>query len=164
MLCSCGGDVMRTEKEIESLLLNIEKGNLHLTIYYFSPSKLTLLHVSVNDLVDGGYDYKFSIDDTSLNEHIELFEKLRSANLEPAKQKSRIDARIYYVFEDSKSRKIFDVAMWGDNDSIYVNGVEFQWETVFYEIIRPFFPEDIKEFMDRQCDVIMQDKNLQPEN
>ena len=146
---------MRTDKDIESLLLEIDGGNLNLTIYYLDPSTLTLLHVSVDDLVCGGYDYKFYIDDTILDEHIELFEQLRSAYLEPVKQKSRIDARIYYKFEDNKSRKIFDVAMWGDNDSIYINGVEFQWDIVFYEIIKPFLTEEIMEFMDKQCDAIM---------
>jgi hypothetical protein len=150
---------MRVKKEIDNLLVQIDRGNLHLTIYYLDPSKLTLLPVGIDSIVDGGYDFKFSIDDTSLSEQNELFGQLKNTSLELVEQESRIDARIYYIFEDKKDRKILDICMWGDNDSIYINGVEYQWDVVFYNIIRPFFTDDLMEYMDKQCEAIMQSKN-----
>ena len=148
----------RTERRINNLLSRAEKGNLSLTVYYLSPTVLTLLPVSVDSLINGGYEYTFSIEGNDLKEYLELFRKLGDAKLETVKQKSRINARIYYVFEDKKTKKILDVAMWGNDDSIFINGIEFKWEKVFYDIIRPFLPEDIVEYMDKQCKAIMQNK------
>ena len=159
LLCSCGGKEMRAKKEIDNLLAQIDRGNLHLTIYYFDPAKFTLLPVSIDSIVNGGCDYKCSIDDTSLSEQNELFGQLKNASLALVEQESRVDARIYYIFEDNKDRKILDICMWGDNDSIYINGVEYQWDVVFYNIIRPFLTDDLTEYMDKQCEAIMQSKN-----
>ena len=42
------------------------------------------------------------------------------------------------MFKTKFNRKIFDVAMWGDEYSINVNGHEFQENDIFYSIIIPF--------------------------
>ena len=109
-LCSCGGNEIRTEQKISNMLMLLGKGSLNLTIYYLNPSSLTLLPVGVDDLVNGGYEYKFSFDNDSLSEHIDLFQQLKTANLEPAKQQSLINARIYYIFaNNSRNRFLGDL-------------------------------------------------------
>ena len=47
------------------------------------------------------------------------------------------------MFEIKKESKVFDVAMWGGSDGhVFVNGVEVKGDSIFYEIIVPFLPED----------------------
>jgi|GEM_PF-7005599 len=57
--------------------------------------------------------------------------------------------RVYYIFESNEGRKIFDVAISGDHDGVLVNGIEFEWNDVFYEFIRPHLPLRAVENMDR---------------
>jgi len=90
---------------------------------------------------NGAYDHKIIIDGSSLEEHCDLFKQICSDILIPVEQKSRIDARFYYVFKTEKNRKIFDVAMWGHDGSIYVNGLEVQENDIFYKIVMPFLPD-----------------------
>lgn len=82
-----------------------------------------------------------------LTEHSDLFKQLGFDILIPIEKKSFekpfINARIFYVFEDSKGRKLFDVSMWGKERSVFVNGVEFRENDIFYDIIIPFLPTDI---------------------
>ena len=58
------------------------------------------------------------------------------------RKSSDLDLRVYYVLESKKNGKLFDVAMWGDDDSIFVNELEVQGNSTFYDVIIPFLPED----------------------
>ena len=153
----CGGNTMRPEKALNSFSKLIEKENLddiRLTIYYLSPFILTPAPLSVDDLVydllDGSAEesdgeemgYKIVVSADKLEEHINLLRQISNATLKPVEQKSRINARINYVFENKKGRKIFDVAMWGRNDSIFINGLEVEGNPIFYDILMPFLPEE----------------------
>lgn len=142
---SCGGNNMRPEKELKNFTKEIENGNLAnlgLTIFYLSPSTLTLYPLSVDDLINSSNVHKVVINGSRLDENIELLKQINNDALVPVQQKSRINARIYYVFENNKERKIFDVAMWGETDSIFVNGCEVKENDIFYDVIMPFLPED----------------------
>jgi hypothetical protein len=80
-------------------------------------------------------------------EHTDLLKQLSNAALIPVEPESRINARLYYVFETKKGKKILDVAMWGNDSSIYVNGLEVKENINFYDVLMPFLPEDkAKEF------------------
>ena len=160
---SCGGNNMSPEKALNSFSKLVAEGSfndLKLTIYYKSPFTLTLFPLSVDNLVYGGtaindppgkksdtngvYDQKTIVDGIRLEEYIDLLTQISSDVLTPVTQKSSINARIYYMFEN-KGKKIFDVAMWGGNsegNSIFVNGVECKENEVFYDIIMPFLPEN----------------------
>jgi uncharacterized membrane protein YvbJ len=79
ILASCRGNSMRPEKALNSLSNLVEDGDtndLRLSIYYMSISKLTLVPVSVNDLINGRYDYKITIDGSDLAEHADLLSEL----------------------------------------------------------------------------------------
>lgn len=55
------------------------------------------------------------------------------------------------MFEtEEKGKKIFDVAMWGCDGGILVNGVEVKDNSVFYDVIMPFLPEDAAEKWERR--------------
>ena len=122
------------------------KGDLSLTIYYIDPWEFTLLPLSVDLLINNYKDDVIYIND--LEEHTDLLKQINSDVLIPVEHESRIYAWIYYVFKTKNNRKIFDVAMWGDDFSIYVNGLEIQENNVFYNIVTPFLPEDIAEYLE----------------
>ena len=133
--------------ETEIIKGNIDK--MSLTIYYMNPSSLTLYPLSAEDLINmssevGIYEdgvTKINVKDSALNENKELLKLINNNVLIPVDSKSRMNTRIYYVFKDQKGQKLFDVAMWGVTDSIYVNGREYEENDVFYEVILPFLPE-----------------------
>lgn len=77
-----------------------------------------------------------------MEKHIDLFKQITNTNLKPVKNKSRIDARFYYFFETEKQGKILDVAMWGNNASVFVNGLEVDENDVFFTVVTPFLSED----------------------
>ena len=151
ILTSCAGTDMRPEKALKYFTEQIEQGNLRdisLKIYYVSPDILTLHPLSVEDLLRG---HPIVIDGTRLEEHIDLLKQMTNAALIPVEHESRINARYYYVFETKKGNKIFDVAMWGDDSSMYVNGVEFKENNIFYDVLMPFVPEDAAEELKNQA-------------
>ena len=154
---SCGGNSMNATKGLSEFSKLIEQGKLgdtSLTIYYMSPYTFTLYPYSVNDLISSLQGDKIVVSGSSLVEHIDLFSMLTSEVVTPVEHKSYIDARIYYAFENSKGRKIFDVVMWGgDDNSMFVNGTEVKGNNVFCQAIIPFLPEDaareLEKYMNR---------------
>lgn len=73
-----------------------------------------------------------------------MFRKVSNEVLVSVKKKSSdLDLRLYYVLESKKNGKLFDVAMWGDGNSIIVNGIEVEGNDIFYDVIMPFLPEDV---------------------
>ena len=147
-LTGCGVGAMRAQAALNNFSKQIARGNidnLKLRIYYVNPNLLTMIPVSVERLINSEGDdrvQKFVIDGNSLEEHIELLKQVGNITLIPVKNKSYINARIYYVFETNKGNKIFDVTMWGEYHSIFVNGFEVEENDIFYDLIIPFLPED----------------------
>ena len=143
----CNGDDLLPEKEFESFSNIIESENLDeltLTIYYIDSEILTRYPLSVDNLINFNNVTEIVVKGDELKEHIDLFKKLDKTNLKRVKDNSSINARIYYVFESEKDGKVFDVAMWGNNNSVFVNGTEVKWNLIFSEIIKPFLTEDAK--------------------
>lgn len=149
-LSSCGGNDMRSEKALNNFSKLIEKKNfddLSLTIYYINPFILTRAPLGVDDLINFSNVKKIVISGSDLEEHMDLFEQINKDDLIPVKNKSRINARIYYCFETVKEGKIIDVAMWGNDGSVFINGLEVKGNDIFYDIVMQFLPTDaVKEF------------------
>jgi hypothetical protein len=123
----------------------IEQGKLReltLTIYYVSPNILTLIPLSVDGLITWEDAYKAVINGIQLEDHIDQLRKISNADLMPVENKSYVNARLYYVFETKTHRKVYDVCMWGAGNSIFVNGIEVQSNDIFYDVVKPFLPED----------------------
>ena len=140
-----GGDYVQSKKALNNfskLVDNGKVGDLNLTIYYMKPW-FTLIPTSIDMLINGCYDYKIIISGSNLDEHIDLLKQMGNAALIPVIHSSRIDACLYYIFETEEEGKIFDVAMWGDNYSIYVNGLEVKSNDIFYDIVMPFLSDDL---------------------
>ena len=144
--------VWRAERAVSSLLRQIERGNINditLTIYYELPAS-GWFPTSVDSLISHLHHYRIVIDGVQLEEHLDVFNRFHSINLVSVRRRTPLDASIYYVFEDSNNRKIFDVAMFGSGGrgeglggaSIFVNGIEVEWNDIFIEIMLPFLPEN----------------------
>lgn len=145
ILTGCGGNDMRPEKALKNFSKQIEQGNLndiHLTVYYLSPFILTRTPLSIDDLVNHNAVQKFVVDGSTLKEHTDLLSQISNDVVIPVEQKSHINTRLYFVFETTKDKKIFDVSMWGDDNSIFINGLEVKENKLFYDVVSPFLPED----------------------
>ena len=131
---------LRLAKMIESESI----GDLSLTIYYMKPSILTFLPVTVDALIDWHEDQRIIIYCNDLEEHIDLFKQISNKDMKPKWNKTPYkNIRLYYLLESEKNGKLFDVAMWGYDESMYVNGIEVMGGEIFYDVIIPFMPEDV---------------------
>jgi hypothetical protein len=150
ILVSCGRDNIHSKNTLLQFSELIESGNLSdfsLTIYYMSPFTSTRYPLSAEDLISRREENKIVINGSRLEEHIDLLNQINNTVLIPVEHKSRIDARLYYVFETKKDGKLFSVSMWGEDNSIFVNGIEVKGNDIFYDIVMPFLPTDaVKEF------------------
>lgn len=126
--------------------------DLRLTIYYLSTDILTNRPLGAEDLIQCSSTQKIVVEAEELAEHKELLKKLDASILQPAKEKSYINARLYYVFEVDDSEKLLEVVVspeqlgkiYGD---VVVNGIAVEDDPVFYELIMPFLTEDAHEKM-----------------
>ena len=145
---------------------SIENGDVSLTIYYMSPFIASRTPLSVDDLMYGIYaidekkkrdeenglfEYKVIVNPDKLEEHIDLLNQICNADLKPAEYEAIANARIYFIFESKTSGKIFEVTIWGiqvDDEGkgvgqcLFVNGVAVDEDIIFYDVIKPFIPED----------------------
>ncbi|CAM4472274.1 hypothetical protein [Paenibacillus typhae] len=127
---------------ISELIAKENINDISLTIYYLNPLTLTRYPLSAEDLISFTDVHKIVINGNDLKKHFELFKRINDGVLMPVKKKSRVDARIYYVLESKTNGKLFDVTMWGKENSMFVNGLEVKGNEIFYDVIRPFLPED----------------------
>ena len=116
--------------------------DMQLTIYYIDPLTLTRRPLSTDDLVNSP-DKKIVVKHEELSTQIALLSKLEPSILEPVKEETYLNARLYYVIETETHGKILEVAMseiGGRN--VFVNGIEVEDNSVFYEVITPFLSEE----------------------
>ena len=154
ILSSCGRNVMYLTKkpitfsELSTLINSGNTNDVSLTIYYLSPFILTRAPLSVNDLINHNDIKKIVVD----GNHLDLLVRINNTSLIPVEQNTYLNARLYYVFETENKCKVFDVGLWGgDNNSIFVNGIEIEENDIFYDLIMPFLPksavDEIKAYM-----------------
>lgn len=130
---------------VSETIENEKINDISLTIYYLDLNIFRFYPVSsVEDLIHCSSTEKVVISGSDLGENIDLFRKVSNEVLVSVKKKSSdLDLRLYYVLESKKNGKLFDVAMWGDGNSIIVNGIEVEGNDIFYDVIMPFLPEDV---------------------
>jgi hypothetical protein len=123
----------------------IESDNLNtirLSIYYMDLFMLTHAPVKLDDLINQWHDYKVIVTGEQLAEHRELLERLINAELLPVKNESYVNARLYYVFEHEEHGEIFSFLAFGGGNTEFVNNMEVEFNSVFYEFVLPFLPDD----------------------
>jgi len=145
----CGVGKISSKKSTISFFALVEQGRINeltLTIYCAGLSFLPRLPLSVNDLVNHPYTSKLVIDGSILAEHIEVFCQMSRTELIPIKDGGYRDIRTYYSIKTKEGQKIFSVASWGRDGSMFVNEHEFYNDDIFFEIVNIFwqelFPQD----------------------
>ena len=144
---SCGGNYMSPERALRNFSNRIEQGNfdsLTLTIYYMDVSTIRF-PITGEELVRlEWYDHKIIVDSDALKKHVELLRQISADNLIPVSHELPVIATLYYVFSVN-NQKIFGVVPQPDevNSSMIINGIEFEWDDVFFDVVRPFLPKDL---------------------
>jgi len=128
-------------RQLSRYIDNGNLGELRLTIYYLSLYTLTIMPVSVDFLINDWYEQKITVCGDKLQEKIHYFNQVKGAKLLPTRKAGYVNARIYYVFETASGEKILDVVVCSTNFTLYVNGVEYEANVAFFNIIMLFLPE-----------------------
>ena len=143
-LSACGRKNTRAQKAVAQFAELVERGelgDLSLSIYYPGAYTLTPYPWSTDDIMQALSGDEIVITDSRLEEYVDVFRQLNADAVVQAEQESYLDARLYYVFSKG-SRIVLEVAMWGQNRSIFVNGLEIKENAVFYDIVIPFLPQE----------------------
>ena len=125
------------------LIENENTNDISLKIHYVDPDSL-MEPLSFDELVSMHNSKKIVVSGSDLEEHIDLFKEMDNYSLTLVIWKTARQAflRVYYVLESKKNGKLFEVAMWGNNYSVFVNGVEVKGKPIFYDVIIPFLSKD----------------------
>ncbi len=118
--------------------------NIHLTIYYVTPTLLTRIPMSVEALKLHPATEKIVVSAEELAPYWAEFQKLKSSVLQPIEEEPRLDARLYYVLETNTSKKVLEVVTNDVNCNFFVNGIKVEYNSLLFELIWPFLPEDAR--------------------
>ena len=129
---------------------NMMKGelpeNFTLTIYYIDPQILTRAPLRIEDLKNNTDVTVITIESAKLAEHQELLRSMTASALQPLKEETYLNARVYYVFSTG-GRNVLEVAMSSMDSHAYVNGIAVERDPIFGEIIAPFLSEADREIL-----------------
>ena len=131
----------KLEVDILSIFEGENVDDITMTIYYTNPLSLTRLPWTVDMLIDN-CDHKIVVDGSELKRHFDIFGQIDKKIFIPVLNSSNMNARVYYTIESKKNGNLFEVAMWGEGNSMFVNGVEIKENGILYDIIIPFLPEE----------------------
>lgn len=116
--------------------------DLRLTIYYIDPAILTRKPLTAEELKNFPGVQTITVEAEELAKHFETFQKLTPSALKSVEENSGINARLYYVFETGDAGQILEVIICDSYSSVFVNGIEVENNSVFYELIEPFLSEE----------------------
>lgn len=141
----CDTNKSRLQRALEpytNLLESNRTDHLTLEIYYMDPSILTCKPVSIDDLIHSSSTHTIVIDNEELMAHIDSFKQINAENLVPVKNPpNSINTRLCYIVTDA-GNEVLVVAFGGENNSVFVNGIEVTYNDMLYDAIRPFLEAD----------------------
>ena len=146
----CRRDIMCTDnradiaQQCESFprLLNIENiYDMTLTIHYICPTILTRTALSAERLISMEHANRIVVYGSNLVNYVCHLNKINTHILVPVSDESRLNARLVYVFETAEEGRVLMVAA-GLNNSVFVNGSEYEFTYVLFDAIKPFMPEE----------------------
>ena len=130
------------------MIMQEDFSDMTLTIYYRTSHIFTPIPVSLEDLIneathsnDDQISGVITFGEKELRKNKKLLKKMVQTELEPVHNTSGIHAYFYLRFDSEKSGKLYDVALWGSNSSMFVCDQQVQEETIFYKVIAAFYPE-----------------------
>lgn len=133
---------MRTE-EVDSAWLEENLEHITLELYYMDPRTLTRSPMTINSIKQSCDIHITADTETVMQQRNLLIQMLNTPITTLDEKDSHLNARIYYALCDDAGKVVFDVAMWGMEDEIFVNGIPCAEEPVFYDVAIEFLPSDI---------------------
>jgi len=137
------------EKYLYNVFENIQKcDDLNMTIYYLPPHILTDIPINKQQLINHKDTIIINVESDKVKNALENIDQIQQYNVESKNKSKYVDARIHYVIEGKTEGVILKVTMWGSNNyGIVVNDIEFKHNKLFYDIILPFVPEEIDDYL-----------------
>ncbi len=114
--------------------------DMHLTIYYVSPSLLFPTPLSKEGIMKISEEV-IVVHRQELVRHLDLFQETEPRILEPVDREVWVDAQIYYVLESEETGKVLEVIINSTSQCVLINGVFVENSSVFYDVIIPFLSE-----------------------
>lgn len=133
-------------KDYSQLVTSGIPEDLRLTIYYISPCIFTRYPLSIDGLMSFDDVKIIDVNSGKLTDHWALLRTLDASALQPVKEETYLDVRLYYVFETDDG-KLLEVAISSIYGNAFVNGIEVEHNPVFYEIILPFISEEDRDIL-----------------
>jgi undecaprenyl diphosphate synthase len=124
--------------------------DLRLTIYYLSPSILTRVPLSSDQLISYSLTEKIIVESSELVKHQELLQKMNVSALQTDSEETYMNARLYYVFSTEDNEKLLEVVLSDRARDPFVNGIQVKDSNIVFELITPFLPEDVRNRLN-QC-------------
>ena len=126
----------------------IENGvpaDMSLTLYNMGPYDETDIAVRKAYLIKTP---KTVIDSVELSSRIDQLKKIDSSVLREPQITPYKDLRIYYYIETETAGIVLDVEMNGIGGSIFVNGMEVDYDPVFFDLVSPYLIDAWQEITD----------------
>ena len=81
---------------------------------------------------------KYVMDSTELLSRIDQLNQVASVTLEAPKRSKYKDLQLYYYIETEADGIILDVEISGKGRTMFVNGMEVEYDPAFYELVEPY--------------------------
>lgn len=136
---------MKLHNSLKTFSNTLEQESLDglcLKIYYIDPSILTRAPLTVDNLINFPGVREIIVDSQHLEEHVDLLNQLKADNLVQVTHSSNLNARLCYTFETNRDGKILEIAFGGVNNSVFVNGIEVEYNDLFCNVIIPFLTDE----------------------
>lgn len=145
-LTGCKQTGAHVSAAFDVLLQAVERGDpddLSMEIYYIHPWILTRAPLTVDELIHSSLAERISVNGEQLKEHAEWLCQLHADGLIPVEHTSCLNARLYCVVTSEKDGKILEIAVGGENNSVFVNGLEVEQDDRFRDLIALFVPDEV---------------------
>jgi len=120
--------------------------DMRMTVYNRTPYMGDLAPVRKADLIQTD---KYVIEAAELSARIDQLNQAASATLKEPRKTRYKDLKVYYYVETGTDGIVLDVEISGKNRTIFVNGMEVEYDPAFYELVEPYLetytPEPVPE-------------------
>jgi len=134
---------VQMDKTFAQVRKHLVDGSLRLKIYYTDYWTMYNTPLTIPEMISSTKSSDsitlFTIENSQLQEHKDLFDQLQAGALIQPEDIGYQNERLCYVFETPEEGAILTVAL---ADS-YINGLPVRPNPVFYDLIRPYFPEEM---------------------
>ena len=129
------------------IIENGDLDNLELWIFYIEDDWCFRYPVSVHRLMTIDVTHSIQVPGEQLKEHTDVLKEIYSYGLSPKKEPSYLDARLCYLFVYD-GEIILEIGIGGIDTSVFINGIEVNYNIRFRTLIEAFVSENVMEDLD----------------